>query len=53
MFMGSYFYFETRDEARIFCGANGIVQSAIEKNKLAWSKRNRWMIPTRLIKSLD
>ena len=39
-------YFETRDEARTYCGANGIVQSAIQKNTALASKGRRWFVPT-------
>jgi hypothetical protein len=43
-------YFETRDDARQFCAAAGIVQSEILKNPTA-AKGRKWSVPTRLIKS--
>lgn len=42
-----YQYFETRDDARIYCGANGIPQSSIVKNGLAVLKSKRWFVPTK------
>jgi hypothetical protein len=37
-------YFETRDDARIYCGANGIVQSEIRKESSVL-KSKRWSVP--------
>jgi hypothetical protein len=37
-------YFETREEARQYCGANGIVQSLIEK-QMSPIKGKRWAVP--------
>lgn len=42
-------FFETRDDARLFCGAHGIVQSAILKNGTA-IKGRKWSVPTALVK---
>ena len=39
-----YHYFETREDARIYCGANGIVQSAIHKNHSLAPKSRRWFL---------
>lgn len=41
-----YQYFETREEARIFCNNEGIVQKEIQKNLAAIRKEHRWMVPT-------
>jgi hypothetical protein len=42
-------YFETREDARMFCGAHGIVQTAILKNSLA-PKGRKWSVPSALMK---
>jgi hypothetical protein len=46
-----FVYFETREEARQFCGAEGVVQSAILKNPLA-PKSRKWSLPTALLKKV-
>lgn len=39
-------YFETRDEARIYCGAHNIRQSEIQKNLNSRAdKSRRWFVP--------
>jgi hypothetical protein len=37
-------YFETREDARIYCGEHGIPQSKIVKNIAAIAKRYRWFV---------
>lgn len=40
-----FHYFETREEARIYCGANGIVQSKIQKNTAVGAPASRrWFV---------
>ena len=39
-------YFKTRDEARAYCNAEGIVQSLIEKHS-TMIKDRRWSVPTK------
>jgi hypothetical protein len=43
-------FFETREEARIFCAANDIRQSDILRNPTG-PKGKRWSVPTALVKS--
>lgn len=43
-------YFDTREEARLFCGAHGIVQSAILKNPTT-IKGKKWSVPAALVKA--
>lgn len=37
-------YFETREDARMYCNANGIKQTRIEKNSGSVTKATRWFI---------
>ena len=46
----TFHYFDTRDEARLFCGAYGIVQSAILKNPTG-PKGRKWSVPSALMKT--
>jgi hypothetical protein len=45
-------YFETREEARRFCGIHSIVQSEILKNPTA-VKGRKWSVPTELVKQAN
>jgi len=39
-------YFETREDARVYCGAHNIRQSEIQKNQNSKAdKSRRWFVP--------